>query len=124
MNAELWKLVVVLVFVLLFMVIVANATNDARKAALDALRHAIDKGQPLDPNTVNQLLGRREPNPRFLMFPGIMALATGIGLGIASLFTLREDLIVGSAVLICSGIGLMVSAQVLTSAKRSSGAES
>jgi hypothetical protein len=119
MNSETWKLIVVFAFVLGFFAIIAIAAVRARRAAIDAIKYAIERGHPLEPAVVNMLLAQREFNPQSLAFPGIMTLALSVGLcGAAFLFGQAEPeqlykLLGASAILVCLGVGLITASKVL-----------
>lgn len=113
MTPELWKLVIVLMFALLVAGLALTAAMRWRKQALDALRYAIDKGQPLDPAVVRTLVGQSEFVPASLMFPGIMTTALSIGVGITGFLWDRPRFYGASAILLCLGIGLLVSSRIL-----------
>jgi hypothetical protein len=104
---------------------VAGIVSDykRRKAAIEPLRLAIERGQALDPALVEKLLGRDrqdEPlNPELLQIGGIITTAAGAGVALLSLFLSRifpQWLlpIMGAGVLvICVGVGLLVATRVL-----------
>lgn len=83
-----------------------------RQADLDLIRFAIEKGQPLTPAVVQQILAR---SPAPLFTGGIVTIAAGIGVIVFSLFlsriTWHGGLVVAGAgaVTICVGIGLVIS---------------
>lgn len=100
--------------------IVASYKN--RRAALEPLRMAIERGQQLDPALVDKLLNppeSHEVNPVHLQTGGIITIASGCGVALLSLF-LREALpllvypTLGIGVCaICVGIGLCVAARMV-----------
>ncbi len=106
-------LIVVLLFALAAVSVIAFATLQARRAALDLIQRALDKGEKLDPSLVEKLLGRR-PQPRNLLMPGVMTIALGVGLALSGLLTGAEDVarLGNGAILACLGIGLLVVARL------------
>lgn len=104
---------------------VAGIVSDykRRKAAIEPLRLAIERGQALDPELVERLLGRDrqgEPlDPELLQIGGIITTAAGTGVALLAIFLARVFPqwllpIVGAGVLvICVGVGLIVAARVL-----------
>lgn len=94
-----------------------------RKLMLEPLRLAIEKGQPLDPKVVEQLMRREQSDsqtrPEHLRIAGVITLASGIGVAIAGAlmaqlqprllyFALALGAIAG-----CVGIGLIIAAGLL-----------
>ena len=96
-----------------------------RKAALDLLRAAVERGQPLSPEVIDKLLDRdKEPEsvdtyPRDLHIGGIITCASGIGLALMSLFLIAVIpryywVVSGTGVLaVCVGVGLLIAAKSL-----------
>jgi hypothetical protein len=96
-----------------------------RKAALDLLRTAVERGQPLSPEVVDRLLERdkapesAEMNPRDLHIGGIITCASGIGLALMSPFLIGVIpryywVVSGTGVLaVCVGVGLLIAAKSL-----------
>ena len=93
-----------------------------RRAALEPLRAAIERGQPLDPAMIERLTApEREGglNPVYLAVGGIITLSLGIGLAILGLFLARVaadalyPILGSSAVVICLGAGLMLAARAV-----------
>ena len=98
-----------------------------RKAALDLLRAAVERGQPLSPEVVDRLLERTEYkkpesaqiNPRDLHIGGIITCASGIGLALMSPFLIGVIpryywVVSGTGVLaVCVGVGLLIAAKSL-----------
>jgi hypothetical protein len=101
---------------------VAGMIQDYRKRqlALEPLRIAIEHGQQLDPEIITRLLGREERqetlDPQDLKTGGIITCASGVGVGLASVFVAQvfppyHWLVLGVAVLaLCVGVGLMIAA--------------
>jgi len=99
-----------------------------RKAVLEPLRLAIEKGQQLDPALVEKLLAREQRddsvNPEHLQIGGIITVAAGTGLALLSLFigqiapgALYPILGAGVAA-ICVGAGLVVAARAMVAGRR------
>lgn len=116
---------------------VAGMKYDFRKRqlAMESLRAAIERGQPLEPAVVEKLLARhREPGadrPQdlepYLKIGGIIAIAGGIGVFIAAFFIglqfpIAKLPMLGAGVLVvCVGAGLLLAAAVLGRSQPSSG---
>jgi hypothetical protein len=83
-----------------------------RRADLDLIRFAIEKGQPLTPEVVEQILARSTTG---LFTGGVVTIAAGIGLMVFAIFLSRISANGGWAVsgaggiAICVGIGLVIS---------------
>lgn len=83
-----------------------------RQADLELIRFAIEKGQPLSPALVEQILARGMTG---LYVGGITTIAAGVGLIVFSLFLSRISthggwaVAGGGGIAICVGIGLVVS---------------
>ena len=83
-----------------------------RRADLDLIRFAIEKGQPLTPQLVEQILGRRTTG---LFIGGIVTMAAGVGLIVFSLLLSRISphggwVVAGAGgIAICVGAGLALS---------------
>lgn len=108
---------------------VAGMRYDFRKRqlAMESLRAAIERGQPLDPGVVEKLLARHsEPEnddaadlEPYLQIGGIIALAAGIGVVSAGFlvglqFPLAKLPLLGTGVLAaCVGAGLLFSARAV-----------
>ena len=93
-----------------------------RRAALEPLRVAIERGQPLDPAIIERLTAPdREAgmNPVYLSVGGIITLSLGVGIAILAFFltqVAREALypvLGGGVVVICLGVGLMLAARTV-----------
>lgn len=94
-----------------------------RKLALEPLRIAIEHGQQLDPEIITRLLGREDRqetvNPQDLRIGGIITCASGVGVGLLSVFVAQvfppyHWLVLGTGVLaVCVGVGLMLAARSL-----------
>jgi len=96
-----------------------------RKATLDLVRVAIERGQQLSPEVIDRLLDRdhqksEEMNPRDLRIGGIITCASGIGVTLMSLLWIAVFpryygvVVLGAGVLgICVGVGLLIAAKSL-----------
>jgi hypothetical protein len=99
-----------------------------RQLELEPLRAAIERGQQLDPAIIERLMQReqreQEMNPLHLKIGGIIAIASGIGLGGLAWFVaqvLPRSLypILGAGVLaICVGVGLVIAARAIDEHQR------
>jgi hypothetical protein len=105
---------------------VAGITTDymKRKATLDTLRAAIERGQQLDPALVERLMAPEKPSgsgvaPISLMVAGIIACAAGVGVCVLSVFLSRLDSsalypIMGSGIFVlCVGVGLFIASRLV-----------
>jgi hypothetical protein len=98
-----------------------------RRAGMDVLRAAIDKGQQLDPALVEKLTSRGAPpertDPTDLKLGGIITIASGVGICLLAVFISRIAFvalfpILGSGLfVICVGIGLLIGANMLAEAR-------
>ncbi|HWZ65144.1 MAG TPA: DUF6249 domain-containing protein [Steroidobacteraceae bacterium] len=93
-----------------------------RKASLEALRAAIERGQQLDPALVEKLMAPEKPSgiaPMSLIVGGIVTSAAGIGVMILSLLLSHEDhsalypILGGGIVTLCIGAGLILAARTV-----------
>lgn len=95
-----------------------------RKAALEPLRAAIERGQQLDPALVERLMTPEKPSgsgvaPIGLMVAGIIVSAAAVGLFVLSIFLSREDPsalypIMGASILVlCVGAGLFIASRAV-----------
>ena len=92
-----------------------------RKASLEPLRAAIERGQQLDPALVERLIAPEKSSsglaPMSLMVGGIVGSAAGVGVMILSVCLDRVDSsafypIMGAGIVVlCVGIGLMLAAR-------------
>ena len=113
---------------LLFLTIcaVAGIVTDylKRKASLDALRAAIERGQQLDPALVERLMTPEKPSgsgiaPIGLMVGGIIVTAVGAGVFLMSFLLSREDpsalypIMGGGTVCLCIGTGLFIASRAV-----------
>jgi Domain of unknown function (DUF6249) len=99
-----------------------------RRLGMDLLRAALEKGQPLDPALVATIMAEEQHSgsidPMHLKMGGIITLSAGIGIAILAFFIAHLQAwtlypILGSgAVVICVGIGLIISANVLAAARK------
>jgi hypothetical protein len=98
-----------------------------RRANVDVLRAAIDKGQQLDPALIEKLMAgeHREGkiDPVQVKLGGIITLSAGIGICLLSFFISRivpaalYPILGGGVVVICVGVGLLFGARALTDAQ-------
>jgi hypothetical protein len=96
-----------------------------RELALQPLRTAIEHGQQLDPEIINRLLGKDEQpeplDPRLLQVGGIITVASGLGVGVLSIFVALvfppyHWLVLGIGLLaVCVGVGLLIAGRALRS---------
>ena len=93
-----------------------------RKAALEPLRIAIERGQQLDAALVDRLMAPEKSSglaPMSLMVGGIIACAAGVGVMILSVFLAHIEPIAlypvmgGGIVALCVGIGLIVASRAV-----------
>jgi hypothetical protein len=99
-----------------------------RKAVLEPLRLAIERGQQLDPALVEKLLAREQKddavNPEHLHLAGIITMAGGIGVALLSLFIGHNAAwalwpIMGAGVVaICVGAGLLLGGRALVASRK------
>ena len=104
---------------------VAGMVLDYRKRqlALEPLRIAIEHGQQLDPEIITRLLGKDERDeqldPELLQTGGIITSASGLGVGLLTMFVARvfppyHWLVLGVGVVaVCVGVGLLIAASSL-----------
>ncbi|HUA24044.1 MAG TPA: hypothetical protein VMA54_08010 [Steroidobacteraceae bacterium] len=98
-----------------------------RQLAMESLRAAIERGQPLEPAVVEHILARHsgsagedaEDLVPYLQIGGIITIAGGIGVFIAAFFVglqfpIAKLPMLGAGVLaVCIGVGLLVASRVL-----------
>lgn len=93
-----------------------------RKAALEPLRAAVERGQQLDPALVDRLMAPEKSSglaPMSLMVGGIIASAAGVGIVILSIFLSQNNhealypVMGGGIVALCVGIGLIVASRAV-----------
>jgi hypothetical protein len=101
---------------------VAGMIQDYRKRqlALEPLRLAIEHGQQLTPEVIARLLGQEHRDegldPQLLRIGGIITCASGLGVGLLSIFIALvfppyHWIVLGVGVLaVCVGVGLLVAA--------------
>jgi Na+/H+ antiporter NhaC len=115
--------IAVLVFITVSAVAGIVADYKKRRLAVEALRAAIERGQPLDTALVERLIApeqRKESfNPLWLTIGGIVTVAASIGVALFSVLLARiaEQALypllgIGAAAL-CVGAGLLVAARVV-----------
>ena len=95
-----------------------------RRLAIEPLRVAIERGQPLDPAIIEKLMGRdlrtEQLNPEHFSVGGITTIASGVGIALLSFFIKQVAPIAflpvlgGGVAIICVGVGLVVAAWSLT----------
>lgn len=98
-----------------------------RQVAMESLRAAIERGQPLEPAVVEHILARhsgpaaddaRDLAP-YLQIGGIITIASGIGVFIAAFFVglqfpiAKLPMLGAGALAVCVGVGLLVAARAL-----------
>jgi hypothetical protein len=98
-----------------------------RQLAMESLRAAIERGQPLEPAVVEHILARHSGSARddakdlapYLQIGGIITVAASIGVFIAAFFVglqfpMAKLPMLGAGVLaVCIGVGLLVAARVI-----------
>ena len=117
--------VAIAIFVFITVSAVAGIVADykKRRLAVEALRAAIERGQPLDTALVERLIApeqRKESlNPLWLKVGGIITIAASVGVAVFSVVlaqtapqALYPLLGIGAAAL-CVGLGLLVAAGVV-----------
>jgi len=109
-------------------VAVAGIVTDykRRRASVDVIRMAIEKGQQLDPALIEKLTSneRAEPiDPLHMKLGGIITIASGIGICLLGLFMTGISMqafypiCCACLVTICVGIGLRIASKVLAEAR-------
>ena len=117
--------VAIAIFVFITVSAVAGIVADykKRRLAVEALRAAIERGQPLDTALVERLIAPEERkkalNPLWLKIGGIVTIAASVGVAVFAVVlaltapqALYPLLGIGGAAL-CVGIGLLVAAGVV-----------
>jgi hypothetical protein len=117
--------VAIAVFVFITVSAVAGIVADykKRRLAVEALRAAIERGQPLDTALVERLIAPEERkksfNPLWLTIGGIVTIAASVGVALFAVLLARiaEQALypllgIGAAAL-CVGVGLLVAARVV-----------
>ena len=98
-----------------------------RQLAMESLRAAIERGQPLEPGVVEKLLARhREPREDalrdlepYLQIGGIITIAAGIGVLLAAFLVglqfpiARLPMLAAGVLAVCTGAGLLFCARVI-----------
>jgi hypothetical protein len=93
-----------------------------RKAALEPLRAAIERGQQLDPALVERLMAPEQHqgmNPLALRVGGIITAATGCGIVVLAFFLSQVaaqalyPVLGGGILVVCVGAGLMIAARAV-----------
>ena len=123
-TPEVAKLAVILGFILVLLLTFSIGgmitAMRARRAALELIQRALDKGQPLDPGLVEKLFppapAQSYPRPGKLgLMPGIMTIALGVGVSVTVALAANAapdqlyKAMGGGVILICLGIGLLIS---------------
>lgn len=99
-----------------------------RQLAMESLRSAIERGQPLEPGVVEKLLARHDQSEEdrpeqiepYLRIGGIITFAAGIGIALAALFIgaqfpiARLPMLGGGILVVCVGAGLLLAAAALS----------
>jgi Domain of unknown function (DUF6249) len=97
-----------------------------RQLAMESLRAAIERGQPLEPAVVEQILDRHSGSAGddaqdlapYLRIGGVITIAGGVGVFIAAFFVglqfpIAKLPMLGTGVLaVCIGVGLLVAARI------------
>ena len=94
-----------------------------RRANVEVLRTAIEKGQQLDPALIEKLTsnqhGSERVEPIQIKLGGIITTAAGIGICLLSFFVSRVapvalyPILGGGVLVICVGVGLLIGAKAL-----------
>jgi hypothetical protein len=106
-----------------------------RQLAMESLRAAIERGQPLEPAVVERILGRDTRSAAddaqdlapYLQIGGIITIAGGIGVFIAAFFVglqfpiAKLPMLGAGALAVCIGVGLLVAARMLGRGSRRRG---
>jgi hypothetical protein len=114
----------VALFAFLAVSAVAGIVGDykKRKLALEPLRAAIERGQPLDPQIVERLMAPERAeglNPTHLRTGGIITTSVGVGLAVLAPFIAQSEslafypLLGSGALVVCIGLGLIIAARSL-----------
>ncbi len=98
-----------------------------RRAGVDVLRMAVEKGLQLDPALIEKLTSSghqgREVEPVYVKLGGIICVASGVGICMLAFFVSQVrpiaffPILGGGVVAICVGIGLIIGAKVLAEAR-------
>jgi len=98
-----------------------------RRANVEVLRTAIEKGQQLDPALIEKLTSNRHGadrvEPIHVKLGGIVTTAAGIGICLMSFFISRiappalYPILGGGVLVICVGVGLLIGAKALAEAR-------
>ena len=102
-----------------------------RRAALEPLRIAIERGQQLDPALIDRLMAPERDegiNPLYLRVGGIVTLSAGVGVALLA-FLLNQvvpeafyPVVGGGVVTVCVGAGLLVAARAVEQSRAASAA--
>lgn len=110
------------IFVMVCAVAGIVADYKKRRAALEPLRAAIERGQPLDPTLVDRLMAPERDagiNPLHLQVGGIITLSAGAGIALLAffLYPVAPDALYpvlgGGTVVVCVGLGLVIAARAV-----------
>jgi hypothetical protein len=97
-----------------------------RRGSVDIIRMAIEKGQQLDPALIEKLTSSERAeqiDPSHLKLGGIITIASGIGIGLLSLFISRiapvalYPILGGGVLVCCVGAGLLVGGNAMAQAR-------
>ncbi len=100
-----------------------------RRAGVDVLRMAVEKGLQLDPALIERLTSSghhkgEEVEPVYVKLGGIICVASGVGISLLAFFVSQVrpiafyPILGGGVVVICVGIGLIIGAKALAEARR------
>jgi hypothetical protein len=119
------------IFVMVCAVAGIVADYKKRRAALEPLRAAIERGQQLDPALVERLMAPERDdgiNPLHLQIGGIITLSAGVGVVLLAFFlnpvapVAFYPVVGGGVVVVCVGAGLVIAARAVARAARPDGA--
>lgn len=112
--------IIVFGWIFIMIVVLSGIITDSirRRHALEVIKLAIEKGQPLDPALVEKLLGRRRSLsmvPNSMVVTGILCISGGIGVILFGLCLGDIKAILPVAgmgmIVILTGIGMLISAR-------------
>jgi Domain of unknown function (DUF6249) len=99
-----------------------------RRASVDVLRMAVEKGLQLDPALIEKLTSsghhESEVEPAYVKLGGIITVAFGVGICLLSFFISQVrpvtfyPILGGGVLVVCVGIGLLFGAKALTEARQ------
>jgi len=105
LSPRILTLIIVFAFIIALVAIRSFVVLKHKRAAMDVIRHAIDRGQMLEPAAILALLGSPVPSSQLVLFSGIVATAAGLGLTLISVKL--------AALLAGAGVGLIVASRFL-----------